>query len=249
MNGVSFSKVNLEVREDIADAHRRAWQRLAAPGSWWTGAERVALAAEVRQAAHCAPCRESGSALSPSAVAGRHDTASETIAKLPDPAVDVVHRVVTDPGRLSRSWYQQKLDEGLSDAQYVEILGVVVTLVSIDSVCRGIGEPLHRLPEPIEGEPTRYRPAQARLEQAWVPMIPAAGAVGQEADLWPRRLTGNVIRAMSLVPDAVRQLMELNDAHYLPSDRIVDLRAGLAIDRAQIEFVASRVSALNECFY
>ena len=130
-----------------------------------------------------------------------------------------------------------------------EIIGVVVTLVSIDTVCRGLGEPLHPLPRPVAGEPSGYRPAQARLEEAWVPMIPGGGAVGREADLWRLRRTGNVIRAMSLVPDAVRQLMELSDVHYLPPDRIVDLRAGRAIDRAQIELVAGRVSALNECFY
>lgn len=249
MSDVSFTRVPFVVREEMVHAHRSAWRRLAAPGNWWTGAERVALAAEVRQAPRCARCKQSKTALSPAAVEGPHESAGHPTAALPAAAVDVVHRVVTDPGRLTRSWYQQKLDEGLSDARYVEILGVVVTVVSIDTVCRGIGEPLHPLPEPQSGEPSRYRPAQAQLEEAWVPMIPRNGAVGREADLWPGNVTGNVIRAMSLVPDAVRQLMELSAVHYLPPERIVNLRAGSAIDRAQIEFVASRVSALNECFY
>ena len=245
MSDIHFSTVPFEVRAEIAEAHRAAWERLAAPGNWWTGAERVALASEVRQAEHCACCCESRESRTPAAAALRHDSVTD----LPDAAIDVVHRVVTDPGGLNRGWYQQKLDEGLSDAQYVEIIGVVVTLVSIDTVCRGLGEPLHPLPRPVSGEPSGYRPAQARLEEAWVPMIPGGGAVGREADLWRLRRTGNVIRAMSLVPDAVRQLMELSDVHYLPPDRIVDLRAGRAIDRAQIELVAGRVSALNECFY
>ena len=245
MSDISFSQIPFDVREEIAEAHRSAWERLAAPGTWWTGAERVALAAEVRQAPQCASCKESKGTLSPVAAEGRHDS----VAELPNAAVDVVHRVVTDPGRLGRSWYQQKLNQGLSDAHYVEIIGVVVTVVSIDSVCRGLGEPLHPLPTPLAGEPSRYRPAQAQLEGAWVPMIPASGAVGSEADLWPGKRTGNVIRAMSLVPDAVRQLMELLAVHYLPPDRLVSLRAGRAIERAQIELVAGRVSALNECFY
>jgi len=242
---LGFSQLPFPVRGDIADAHRDAWRRLAAPGSWWTGAERVALAAEARQARECRRCHERARALAPGGVEIPHDRATQ----LPDAAVDVVHRVVRDPARLTRSWYQQKLAEGLGDAAYVEILGVVVTLVSIDAVCRGLGLPLHPLPEPLPGEPSRYRPAQARLEAAWVPMIPAAGAVGREANLWRGRLTANVIRALSLVPDAVRQLSRLSAAHYLPLDRIVDLRAGRAIDRAQIELVAARVSALNECFY
>ena len=54
---------------------------------------------------------------------------------------------------------------------------------------------------------------------------------------------------MSLVPDAVRELQDLSASHYLPPKDIVRLRQGRAIDRMQMEFVAGRVSALNECFY
>jgi hypothetical protein len=32
----------MSMRKDIGDAHRRAWQRLAQPGTWLNGAERVA---------------------------------------------------------------------------------------------------------------------------------------------------------------------------------------------------------------
>ena len=41
------------------------WRR---PGAWWTGAERVAIAAAVRQARHCALCQARRSALAPAAV-------------------------------------------------------------------------------------------------------------------------------------------------------------------------------------
>jgi hypothetical protein len=40
----------IHVREDLAAAHDRAWARLARAGTWWTGAERVAIAAEARRA-------------------------------------------------------------------------------------------------------------------------------------------------------------------------------------------------------
>ncbi len=33
------------IRDDLAEAHRLAWAHLASPGSWWTGAERIELAA------------------------------------------------------------------------------------------------------------------------------------------------------------------------------------------------------------
>ena len=35
------------VRDDLAEAHRLAWEHVARPGSWWTGAQRVELAATV----------------------------------------------------------------------------------------------------------------------------------------------------------------------------------------------------------
>jgi hypothetical protein len=61
---------------------------------------------------------------------------------------------------------------------------------------------------------------------------------------------GNVLKALSLVPDALRQLQELSAAHYLPLQEMMHFDTKLrALSRAQIELVAGRVSALNECFY
>jgi hypothetical protein len=246
MSEITYDSAPVPVREDLPAAHRRAWQRLAEPGTWWTGAERVAIAAEVRNARKCRLCAERRAALSPDGVSGKHDA----LGALPPAALEVVHRLTADNGRLSRAWFEKTLAAGLDDVHYVETIGVVVTVVSIDSFCRGIGVPVHPLPEPVPGEPSRRRPTGARAERAWVPMISERRATGPEAGLYggiPR--TGNVIRAMSLVPDEVRGLMDLSAAHYLAPNAMMDLSAGLSLDRAQIELIAGRVSALNECFY
>jgi alkylhydroperoxidase family enzyme len=245
MRDFEYGDAPVPVRADLRAAHRRAWERLARPGTWWTGPERLAIAAEVRQAAHCALCRERSKALSPLHVAGKH----EHLGALSEAAVEVIHQVTRDPARLSKTWFEKTLAGGLSDAQYVEIVGVVVTVVSIDSFCRGIGVPLRPLPEPQPGDPSRYRPPGALPEGAWVPMIRERRARGAEADLYSTFRTGNVIRALSLVPDEVRGLQDLSAAHYLSPEQVIDLRARRALDRAQIELVAGRVSALNECFY
>ena len=71
--GPLYPDTDLPVRPDLEDAHRETWRRIAAPGTWWTGAERVAMAAEVRRARRCALCAERKAALSPFAVEGRHD--------------------------------------------------------------------------------------------------------------------------------------------------------------------------------
>ena len=237
------------VREDLPEAHRRAWQRLAGPGSWWTGAERVALAAETRAAGTCALCRDRQRALSPFQLDGEHATAPGA-DMLPEVAVDTVHRIVTDAGRLTRAWFLKLTAQGLSDGHYVELLGVVVSVRSIDRFHDGLGLAREPLPEPVPGPPSRYTPRGARPEGAWVPTIPARAARGPEKGLYGGMPAGNVLKALSLVPDALRQLQELSAAHYLPLQEMMHLDTKLrALSRAQIELVAGRVSALNECFY
>jgi hypothetical protein len=240
-----YTKSPANVDEKLAGVHRACWESLANPGNWWTGAERVAIAAETRRARACSLCRERREALSPASVQGEHDH----LGSLSPAAVDAVHRISTDPGRLSRAWYEQTLASGLSDAQYVELLGVLVAVVSIDNFNRALGVPLEPLPEARAGEPSHYRPEAAALDGAYVPMLPANGATGAEADLWHKNQTANVIRALSLVPDAVRMLKKLSSVHYIPIDEVVNPLFRRHLDRAQIELIAGRVSVLNECFY
>lgn len=241
------------VRGDLAAAHARYWKRLARPGANWSGPERVALAREARHAVGCAYCRRLRAALSPFAEEGAHDIAPGNAGLLPAPAVDAVHRIVNDASRLTRRWCEGVLADGLTDARYVELVGTVVSVVGIDAFCRAVGAPLHPLPEPEPGAPTGYRPAAARDDgQAWVPMVPFDNSRTPEADLWPPKRTGNVIRALSLAPDEVRTLNDLGGAHYVDHLLVRDpsaARAGGALTRAQIELVAGRVSILNDCFY
>jgi len=242
----------LAVRDDLTAAHVRYWRRLARPGASWTGAERIAIARETRRAAGCAFCLRLRTALSPHASTGDHDVSPLTSRLLPAAAVDAVHRIVNDASRLTRRWYEHTLAGGLTDAQYVELVGTVVSVMSIDSFCRAIGVPLHPLPEPVPGSASRYRPATAVHDgESWVPMVPFDNAGTPEADLWPANRTGNVIRALSLVPDEVRTLNDLGGAHYIKHRLVRDPCAakGGTLSRAQIELVAGRVSILNDCFY
>jgi hypothetical protein len=82
-------------------------------------------------------------------------------------------------------------------------------------------------------------------------MIDPEDASGSEHDLYPPApFIPNIVRALSLVPDAVRVLQRSSDAHYLPVAQIGDPTARRAhLDRLQTELVAARVSALNQCFY
>jgi hypothetical protein len=93
----SFAGSAIPVRSDLIDAHERAWAAIAAPGTWLTGPQRVAVAAEIRRARECAHCARIKAALSPNAVQGEH----ETLGTVGAAAVELIHRVVSDPGRLS----------------------------------------------------------------------------------------------------------------------------------------------------
>lgn len=243
------------VREDLPAAHRRAWARLANPGTWWTAAERVAIAAESRAAVDCELCRARRAALSPFSLTGEHDSVSGPA--LPPAAVDAVHRLVTDATRLTRAWVEGLADEGVSDAHYVEIVSVVVAVRSIDAFHRAMGlapEPLP-VPRPASetGPPSRKRPAVTESDTAWVPLIVPAKAGAENDDLFPPApVVPNVIKALSLVPDGVRWLKDLSRAHYLDmgAGQMLDFVRGRGpLSRAQTELIAGRVSALNECFY
>lgn len=245
MIDASYADAAVPVRQDLREAHARAFENLASAGTWWTGHERTAIAEEVRRAPACSLCARRLQALSPLAVEGEHDAD----ATLPSAVVEVVHQVVNDQGRLSRTWFEKALAAGMSKEQYVETIGVIVSLVSIDSFCLGIGVPPRPLLEPRPGEPSRHRPAGAVDGEAWVPWVPESRATGSESDLYDTPRTGNVLKALSLVPDEVRQLKDLSQAHYLSAAQMMDLEAGRCLDRRQIELVAARVSAVHECFY
>ena len=154
------------VRTDIRDAHRRTWERLAAAGTWWTGAERVAIGREVRLATACDLCARRKAALSPMAVKGAHTDGGT----LPAAAIEAVHRLITDSGRLSRQWYEGLLADGLTDVLYVELVGVVTQLFSVDEFHRAIGASTEPLPTPEAGEPGRRRP-EVVDGGAWLPMV------------------------------------------------------------------------------
>ena len=70
---VSYGHSRYAVADALAAAHSRFWRRLAGPGSWWTGAERVAIAIEARRARECELCRRRKQSLSPYFVNGEHD--------------------------------------------------------------------------------------------------------------------------------------------------------------------------------
>jgi hypothetical protein len=237
------------VPESKAAVHRSAWDNLSRPGSWWTARERIAIAQASRTAFECSLCRERKSAPSPFSVSGEHEGSSTV---LDAQVIDTVHRITTDSARLTRLWVEGLLSDDFGYGHYIELIGVIVAVISIDTVHRALGIPLEPLPDPKSGDPDEYWPAGATIDVGWVPMIQPANLTEREKDIFfgaPRM--GHVIRALSLVPDAVRWLSNLSAIHYIPVPQVMDLTSTgeLSLSRMQTELVAARTSILNDCFY
>lgn len=246
MAGPDYSAADVPVRSDLQESHRFILDRLSSPGTWWSGAERIAIAEETLAAADCGLCRERKAALSPAAGSGDHAGPGS----LPPAVVDLIHRVRSDPARLSKGWFESVVGDDLEIEPYVELIGVVTVTAGMHYFARALGIPPFELPAPKPGEPSRYRPASAKPGPAWVPMIDPAEAAGDEADLYgDAAFIPNIIRALSLVPDQVRMLRALSRTHYFDVDVLSDPTARRDLDRPQIELIAARISAINECFY
>ena len=249
MNAIqtTYENSSWSIREDLLGAHARAWQRLAEPGTWLTARQRVAVAREVRAAPACPFCHTLAESLSPhAAIEGAHAVATD----LPDTWIDVIHRVRNDAARLTDAWYAGLLERGLRHQDYVEIVGILATVVAIDTFCDALGIPRHALPAPREGEPVRVFPRNAREGLGRVPTLAPEDVTEAEADLYDNLSGANIHRALSFVPAEVWGFFDLDSVMYLPDQQLRDFaHEPRAISHAQIEFVAARVSALNRCFY
>ena len=117
--------------------------------------------------------------MSPGAVMG---TRTHTAATgLPETLVEVIHRIRTDSGRLTRAFYESALAGGLSDAEYVETVGVMATVIAIDSSCDAMDIPRHALPAPAASEPRRRRPADDDPSRAGVDLAERDGGEARQS--------------------------------------------------------------------
>jgi hypothetical protein len=236
------------MRQDLRDALTKVWSALGEPGVWWTGAERVTIARETRAASTCTLCRACKAAPIPQAIAGSHDTATA----LSPPAIEAIHRIVSDPGRLSQAWYQRTVSAGLSDAAYIELLSVVAITTAVDTFNRASGGAVRPLPTIRPGDPSHRRPAGAKPGLGWMPMLAPEDVAPDDPPLYASagRIGGNVHRALSLVPEAMMQFWDMFETMYLPQDAMRDFgREYRAITHAQIEMLAARVAVRNQCHY
>ena len=121
-------KSALDNRSDIQSANDSFMSFLSQPGYWWTAAEKIAIAEESRLANRCALCQKKKAALSRGQILGQHPPSPH----LGDEVIGIVHQIITDQGRITRTQLDALETDGLSRLAYVELVGVVVCIFSID---------------------------------------------------------------------------------------------------------------------
>jgi hypothetical protein len=242
----------MQIRSDLASSQAKAWAAIGHSGTWWTGTERMAIAAETRHAADCPLCTERRGSVSPAKVGGAH----RSLGVLPPAAMEAVHRLRTDSGRLGENWYHRLLADGLAEEQYVELVSIVAIVVAVDTLRIAVGLDLLPLPEPTPGTPSRIRPKGAKAGPGWTAALAPEDRLDEDPDLYrehpgPReRFGANVHRALSLVPKAMIDWWDMFECMYLTSPTMRDFNCEYrAVTHSQIEMMAARVATLNQCYY
>ncbi|MFT5392430.1 MAG: hypothetical protein ACI8PT_002628 [Gammaproteobacteria bacterium] len=213
-------------------------------------ATRLAIAHESRLACACKRCQAAKLALLPNADLGpalaHHDHGGE----LSEGLTEIVHRIRTDAARITADWVEHRARKVVSDGEYVEVIAIIATVMAVDGFCHALSLPLHHLPAPREGMPSRRTPTRAKRQLAWVPTL-APGEHDAGATDPYRDVSGiHIHQALSLVPDEAVAFFELDAAQYLPDAALRDYAHEYReLSHAQIEFLAARVSALNQCVY
>lgn len=233
-----YSNTSLPIREGIASSHQVALASFSQTGTWFDGVAREKILKEFRFAdsGDCELCQKQKAALSPYTHNGTHDSVTD----LPEVILDVIHRIATDSGRLTESWFKSVLAKGLLPEEYVEILGCVATAIVLDTFAVGVGVS-QSTPEgtPETTEPTRTKNPGVVKEDAWVPVSE------RSLELGPSGLptVPNIARAMGLVPSAIMQFFPVMRSHY-GLDQLTS-----ELSRPQTELIAARTSSYNDCFY
>ena len=230
------------VSPTVETLHFDEIQSYARSGTWGSAAQRSAIAATARMAQCEQGLQES---------VGDEKLAAQ--AKLPDAAVRLARAVAVDSENINRKFCQDIQAQGVTEGAYVEIVALVSRLSNLDVFARGLGLPPRKLLEPADATlPSFERPAEAVDEgffTASVPSAPKGGALAES--LYGKGPAGNILRAVSLVPDEARRVITLVSQQYFRAEHLLNFNATSdhALSRAQIELVATKVSEHNQCFY
>lgn len=214
------------VDDDIVSACRISWDHLGRPGAWWTGLERLAIAEQIRRSAP-RPLWDRAPELV--------DVGDESDGHLSAFVRSLTERVTTQPSSIDHKTYLH-IVERIGEDAYAELAAIATQLVPIDHLHDALGLEREPFPTAEPGQPTEERPADLVDDVAFLPTVPAEGLP-------------HVAVSLSLAQADNARRMLLVRAMYSGRSFGDMVWTHRALSRPQIELVAARTSALNECFY
>jgi len=137
----------MRIPSRLVESQSAAWDRLAGPGEWWTGEERLAFAAEAR-----------------AAFAERHQAPWLRTA----PA-GLMSKLAADANQIDRSWATTSISE-VGEAAYVELVAIAASIAVLDAFAEALGLERTPLPAARDGEPSRDEPDDMGDAGAYVRM-------------------------------------------------------------------------------
>ena len=150
-----------------------------------------------------------------------------------DPMREAAHWVAADAGGLTAAVVTDFEARGLDRFRYLEVVGIVARLANVDFYMRGIGGALPVALPADDAQPTGDIAPEAALTDGWVP---ALGPLRAPFSLDALPAEGNALRA-------------IHEPMYIEMSEIGNGGYRDELTKAQIEYIASRASYLNECFY
>lgn len=177
------------IREKLAETHVRfppslestlqeEWLFLATCGTWFSGQQRVGIAAAARAA------QLTGATSGNEAVALPGDDLTAV-------AIEAAGRVALTSVAISDGDIERWEASGLNRFELVEIVGVVARLQAVDTLFHLSGASVVELPDPIGGSPKRKAPRKAKQRASRLPTVNAGvkgalSGVPSESDAWLR---------------------------------------------------------------
>jgi hypothetical protein len=148
-------KAGGRIDDRLAATIDRTWSHIASPGSFFSGAERIEIAALARARRH-----------------GHERPATTLSAAL----VETAETFADEAHTITAQWVDARAEARISGFAYVELLSVTCFAIVADTfefgigAC-GIGDGLRVLPDPEPGHPTGAVDAQATVDGGWVPTV------------------------------------------------------------------------------
>ena len=139
-----------QLDEQYRNTIEQTWQHIAMPGSFFSGAERVEVAAIARASWR-----------------GRDRPATS----LPRTVVETVETFAVDAHTITGDWVDERERAGISGPAYVELLSVTSFTIVLDTFAFGVGSELHPLPDPLSGAPTGEVDERADVDGGWIATV------------------------------------------------------------------------------